>query len=34
LQSPADDATAIRAFEHPLIIVNVSVWRSMETLHA
>jgi hypothetical protein len=27
------DATAIRAFEDPLILVNMSVWASLEALH-
>ena len=34
LQSAAGDATAIRAFEDPLMLVNMSVWESLEALHA
>jgi hypothetical protein len=33
LQSGGGDATAIRAFDDPLIIVNMSVWESMDALH-
>ena len=34
LQSDEGDATAIRAFDDPLMLVNVSVWESLEALHA
>src|SRR5262249_31099279 len=34
LQSEAADATAIRAFDDPLLLVNMSVWESLEALHA
>lgn len=34
LQSEAGDATAIRAFDDPLLLVNMSVWGSLEALHA
>jgi hypothetical protein len=34
LQSAAGDATAIRAFDDPLVLVNMSVWESVEALHA
>jgi Domain of unknown function (DUF3291) len=34
LQSEEGDATAIRAFDDPLILFNMSVWESLETLHA
>lgn len=33
LQSEAGDATAIRAFDDPLIIVNMSVWETLESLY-
>lgn len=33
LTTPAGDATAIRAFDDDYIIVNMSVWESIETLH-
>ncbi|MEE9102067.1 MULTISPECIES: DUF3291 domain-containing protein [Pseudomonas] len=32
LQTDEGDATAIRAFDDPLIIVNLSVWESVEAL--
>ncbi|MFT5258371.1 MAG: hypothetical protein ACI9J2_000741 [Saprospiraceae bacterium] len=32
LQTDEGDATAIVAFEDPLIIVNMSVWKNMEVL--
>src|SRR5262249_43693540 len=32
LQTPEGDATAIQAFEDPLILVNLSVWESVEAL--
>jgi hypothetical protein len=32
LQDESGDATAIRAFEDPLILVNISVWRDLEAL--
>lgn len=34
LQSEAGDATAIRAFDDPAILFNMSVWESLESLHA
>jgi hypothetical protein len=34
LQSDEGDATAIRAFDDPLLLVNMSVWESLEALHA
>jgi hypothetical protein len=34
LQTPAGDATSVRAYDDPQIIVNLSVWESVETLHA
>ena len=33
LQTEEGDATAIRAFEDPLILVNMSVWESKQALH-
>jgi hypothetical protein len=33
LQSGGGDATAIRAFDDPLILVNMSVWETMDALH-
>jgi hypothetical protein len=33
LQTEDGDATAIRVFEDPLIIVNLSVWESVERLY-
>src|SRR5262247_2959158 len=32
LQSEAGDATAIRAFDDPLLLFNMSVWESLEAL--
>jgi hypothetical protein len=32
LQEDTGDATAIRAFEDPLILINMSVWRDLESL--
>ncbi len=32
LQDDTGDATAIRAFEDPLILINMSVWRDLESL--
>lgn len=32
LQTGEGDATAIRAFDDPLVIVNLSVWESVEAL--
>ena len=32
LQTEAGDATAIQAFDDPLIILNLSLWESLETL--
>ena len=34
LQTEGGDATAIRAYADPLVIVNMSVWESLEALHA
>jgi Domain of unknown function (DUF3291) len=34
LQTEAGDATSIRAFDDNMIIVNLSVWESLETLRA
>ena len=34
LQTDAGDATSLRLFDDPLIIVNMSVWESVETLKA
>jgi hypothetical protein len=34
LQTDAGDATSIRAFNDDMIIVNLSVWESLETLRA
>jgi hypothetical protein len=34
LASDGGDATSIRAFDDPLILVNMSVWTSIEALHA
>lgn len=34
LQDAAGDATAIRAYDDPLILVNLSVWESVEALSA
>jgi len=33
LQTDGGDATAIRAYADPLVIVNMSVWESLEALH-
>lgn len=33
LQTEDGDATAVRAFDDPRIIVNMSVWESIEALH-
>jgi hypothetical protein len=32
LETPDGDATSIRAFEDPMILVNMSVWESVEAL--
>lgn len=32
LQTEAGDATAIQSFDNPLLIVNMSVWESLEAL--
>lgn len=32
LQDESGDATAIRAFEDPLLLINMSVWRDLESL--
>ena len=34
LQTDSGDATSIRAFDDDLVIVNMSVWESLETLRA
>lgn len=34
LQTEDGDATAIRAYEDPLLAVNLSVWESLDALHA
>jgi len=34
LQSEAGDATSIRAYDDPAILFNMSVWESLESLHA
>ena len=34
LQTDDGNATAVRAFDDPLVIVNVSVWESIEALEA
>lgn len=34
LQTEEGDATALRVFEDPLMLVNMSVWESIDTLHA
>lgn len=34
LQTDEGDATAIRAFDDAHLLVNLSVWRSVEALHA
>jgi uncharacterized protein DUF3291 len=34
LQSDEGDATAIRACDDPLVLFNMSVWDSLESLHA
>jgi hypothetical protein len=34
LQTEDGDATAIRAYEDPLLAVNMSVWESLDALHA
>jgi hypothetical protein len=33
LQTDGGDATAIRAYDDPLVIVNMSIWESLEALH-
>jgi hypothetical protein len=33
LQTEGGDATSIRAYADPLVIVNMSVWESLEALH-
>jgi len=32
LQTADGDATGVRAFDDPLVLINVSVWRSLEAL--
>jgi hypothetical protein len=34
LQSDEGDATAIRAYDDPMVLFNMSVWESLESLHA
>lgn len=34
LQTAEGDATGIRAYEDPLVLFNMSVWESIEALHA
>jgi Domain of unknown function (DUF3291) len=34
LQTESGDATAVRAYADPLMIVNLSVWDSLDALHA
>ena len=34
LESEEGDATSIQAFDDPLILINMSVWASIEALHA
>ena len=34
LQAEGGDATSIRAYPDPLVVVNMSVWESLESLHA
>ena len=34
LQTEEGDATAVRAFDDPIILFNMSVWESLEALHA
>jgi hypothetical protein len=34
LQTEDGDATALRAFDDPMVLVNMSVWASLEALHA
>lgn len=34
LKTPAGDATSIRIFDDPLIIINLSVWESIDALMA
>jgi hypothetical protein len=34
LQGDAGDATSIRAFDDPALLVNMSVWETVEALHA
>lgn len=34
LQSEEGDATAIRAFDNPLLLINMSVWEDIESLKA
>jgi hypothetical protein len=33
LQTEGGDATALRVFDDPLVLVNMSVWESLEALH-
>jgi len=34
LQSDEGDSTSIRAFDDPMLLFNMSVWESLESLHA
>ncbi len=34
LQSEEGDATSIRAFDNPLLLINMSVWKDIESLKA
>ncbi|HEV8148334.1 MAG TPA: DUF3291 domain-containing protein [Bryobacteraceae bacterium] len=34
LQTPDGDATSVQAFDDPMVLVNMSVWESPETLKA
>lgn len=34
LQGEDGDATSVQAFDDPLILINMSVWESVEALHA
>jgi heme-degrading monooxygenase HmoA len=34
LQTAEGDATALRPYDDPMMIVNMSVWESLESLHA
>ncbi len=34
LETEEGDATAVQAFDNPLMLVNISVWEGIEALHA